>query len=411
MLLQRRILAVESAPVAEAPGQAMIREASGSLTVANGRIRIRLIDEGQGSSGFFPGAVLEQAATDRVFQAGTRMHLDHPRISETQDLPERSVKDWVAVLAEDAVWDADTHALEADATVFASWRQVVEDLAPHVGVSIRAYATAAPDGTITRLTEALSVDFVTEAGRGGKVLQVIESARPTVREATSDDRRQQLRRALSDAYSDPEHQHYIWLRDYDDTSLVCWFEQDDHTWEQAFAVGEDDLTITLTGNPTEVQPVTRYLPLSSGESLTTQSADPAGEGPTMPTITEAELSAYKEAEGKVASLTAESQAATAERDQITAERDQARAELAEARKATAEAQIAAADLPDVAKGRVREAFTADPMVDVPALLTKEADYIKAIAPATKITGFGAATESAGGNRPTRTPWGRNIKEA
>lgn len=406
---QRHILVAESAAATEAPARSIIREASGSLAVTNGRIRIRLIDEGQGSSGYFSAAVLEQAATDRVFKAGTRMHLDHPRRSDDADLPERSVKDWVAVLAEDAVWDAGTHALEADVTVFASWRQIVQDLAPHVGVSIRAYATAAPDGTITRLTEALSVDFVTEAGRGGKVLQVIESARPAVSEATSDDRRQQLRRALSDAYSDPEHQHYIWLRDYDETLGVCWFEQDDHTWQQTFAVGDDDLTITLTGNPTEVQPVTRYLPLNSGESLTTQSGDQPGEGPTMPTITEAELSAYQEAQGRVATLTAESQTITAERDTAVQERDAARAELTEARHATAEAQITAADLPDAAKDRVREAFTANPTVDVPALLTKEADYIKAVAPAPRITGFGAATESTG--RPTRTPWGREIKEA
>lgn len=407
MQQQRRILAVESAAAPEAPAQSIIREATGNLQVTQpGRIRIRLIDEGQGSSGFFPAAVLEQAATDRVFKAGTRMHIDHPRRTDVDDLPERSVKDWVAVLAEDAVWDADTHALEADATVFAAWRQVVEDLAPYVGVSIRAYATAAPDGTITRLTEALSVDFVTEAGRGGKVLQVIESARPAVQEATSDDRRQQLRRALSDAYSDPENQHYIWLRDYDDTRLVCWFEQDDHTWQQAFAVGEDDLTITLTGNPTEVQPVTRYLPLSSGESLTNNTKEA-----TMPNITEAEFQAFQEAQGRVVTLTAESQTLTSERDQVTAERDQARAELAEARKQTAEAQITAADLPDVAKSRVREAFTRDTTVDVPALITAEADYIKAIAPTAKITGFGAATESTGGTRPTRTPWGRDIKEA
>ncbi len=405
----RRILVCESAAAPEAPARTIIREAAGSLAVTNGRIRIRLIDEGQGSSGYFPAAVLEQAATDRVFRVGTRMHLDHPSITEAETLPERSVKDWVGVLAEDAVWNADTHALEADATVFASWRQVVEDLSPHVGVSIRAYATAAPDGTITRLTEALSVDYVTQAGRGGRVLQVLESARPALTEATSDDRRQQLRRALSDAYSDPEHQHYIWLRDYDGTQGVCWFEQDDHTWQQTFTVGDDDLTITLTGNPIEVQPVTRYLPLDSGESLTTQSGDKPGEGPTMPTITEAELSAYQEAQGRVTTLTAESQTLTAERDTAVQERDAARAQLAEARQATAEALINAADLPDVAKSRVREAFQANPDVDVPALLTKEADYIKQIAPAPKITGFGAVTESTG--RPNRTPWGREIKES
>ena len=408
---QRRILVRESAAAPEAPARTIIREATGSLAVENGRIRIRLIDEGQGSSGYFPAAVLEQAANDRIFRAGTRMHLDHPGRTTGDDLPERSVKDWVAVLAEDAVWDAATHALEADATVFASWRQIVEDVAPYVGVSIRAYATAAPDGTITRLTEALSVDFVTEAGRGGRVLRVLESARPALTEATSDDRRQQLRRALSDAYSDPEHQHYIWLRDYDETQGMCWFEQDDHTWQQTWQVGDDDLTITLTGNPIEVQPVTRYLPLDSGESLTTQSGAKPGEGPTMPTITEAELSAYQEAQGRVTTLTAESQTLTAERDTAVQERDAARAQLAEARAATAEAQISAADLPDAAKKRLREAFQAKPDVDVPALITQEADYIKQIAPA-KITGFGSTTAAeSGAGRPTRTPWGREIKEA
>ena len=407
----RHILVAESTAAPEAPARTVIRESTGALTVAAGRIRIRLIDEGQGSSGYFPASTLEQAATDRVFKAGTRMHLDHPSITEAETLPERSVKDWVGVLAEDAVWDAESRALEADATVFAGWRQTVEDLAPHVGVSIRAYATAAPDGTITRLTEALSVDYVTAAGRGGKVLQVLESARPAITEATSDDRRQQLRRALSDAYSDPEHQHYIWLRDYDETQGLCWFEQDDHTWQQTWTVGDDDLTITLTGNPIEVQPVTRYLPVNSGESLTNETADPAGEGAThMPTITEAELTAYQEAQGRVATLTAESQTITAERDTAVQERDAVRAELTEARRATAEAQITAATLPDAAKARIREAFTADPSIDVPARITAEADYIKQIAPAAKITGFGATTAAESG-RPTRSPWGREIKES
>ena len=405
------LLAVESAAVAERPAATVITEAGGALQVRDGKILVQIIDEGQGSSGYYPAAVLEQAATDRVFKAGTRMHLDHPGRATGDDLPERSVKDWVAVLSEDARYDAKTRALVAEATVFAGWLQTIKDLAPYVGVSIRAYAEARPDGTLTRLTEALSVDFVTAAGRGGKVLQVLEAARPPLAaEATSDDRRQQLRKALTDLYVDPENKRYVWLRDYDETLRICWFEQDEHFYQQPYEVADDDMTITLTGVPIEVQPVTRYLPIDPVDGESQQAAFEAGEGPIMPNITEAELAAFKEAEGKVASLTAESESATKERDAAIADRDRAHAELAEARKATAEALIGASTLPDAGKERVRALFEADSNLDVPAAIAAEADYIKSVTPARTITGFGA-TESGTTSRPATSPWGRKIKEA
>ena len=375
-----------------------------SLAAKNGRILVRVIDEGQGNSGYFPADVLEQAARDRIFPKGTRMHLDHPGKASQEDLPERSVKDWVAVLSEDARYNPEDRSLEAEAAVFSAWRQVIEDLAPHVGMSIRAYATVADDGyTISRLTEGLSVDFVTQAGRGGKVLEILESARPApVEEATSIDRRAQLSRALTDRYSREDGQ-YAWLRDFDESDQLCWYEMgSERLWQLSYTVDEDDLGVQLGSDPLEVRLVTRYIP------LTTNTAE-AEEGAHMPTITEAELSAFKEAQGNLETLTSESEQVRRERDAAIQERDAARAQLSEALKETAEALIAGSDLPEQAKDRVREAFQANPDLDVQAAITKEADYLKSVIPPAQVMGFGD-TRPVGESAPLTSPWGRKIKE-
>lgn len=379
-----------------------------SLAAAkNGRILVRVIDEGQGVSGYFPADVLEQAARDRIFPKGTRMHLDHPGQNSGDDLPERSVKDWVAVLAEDARYNPDDKSLEAEAEVFSAWKQVIEDLAPHVGTSIRAYATVAADGyTITRLTEGLSVDFVTQAGRGGKVLEILESARPgkPVEEATSVDRRSQLSRALTERYS-REDGVYAWLRDFDESNQLCWYEMgSEQLWQLSYTVDEDDMGVQLGSDPLEVRPVTRYIPLTN-----TNTAD-AEEGAHMPTITEAELSVFKEAQGKLETLTSESEQVRQERDAAIQERDAAKAQLSEALQATAEALIAGSDLPDAAKDRVREAFRANAELDVPAAITKEADYLKSVIPSAQVVGFGETRPVGESAAPTTSPWGRKIKE-
>lgn len=159
-----------------------------------GRLLIQVITPGWGSSGHYAPDVLEAAARDRVWPAGTHMYIDHPSESETYDRPERTVKDLAAVLTEDARWDATANggagALVAEARVFSQWRQPLADMAEAIGVSIRASAegeTGEAEGRrgriITRLLVGESVDFVTHAGRGGKVLQVLEGARTPVLEA------------------------------------------------------------------------------------------------------------------------------------------------------------------------------------------------------------------------------------
>lgn len=162
-----------------------IREATAAPTAAApGRIQIGFITPGWGSSGYYSPKILENAATDKVWPAGTQVYFDHPTESELFDRPERSVRDLAAVTTEDARWDGT--GLVAEAKVIGPYRDLVTDdvFAEAVGMSIRSSAETVQGeaegrkGTIiARLVEGISVDLVTKAGRGGKILAVLESSR------------------------------------------------------------------------------------------------------------------------------------------------------------------------------------------------------------------------------------------
>ena len=152
----------------------------------DGTVPIRIIAPGWGSSGYYAPAMLERDGP-RVFTAGLHMYLDHPSVSEADDRPERSVRDLAGRLVSDARWDANGPAgpgLYADAEVFAPYRDVIGEIAPHIGVSIRA-SGAVTEGEaegrkgrlVDRLVGAESVDWVTRAGAGGQVVTMLESAR------------------------------------------------------------------------------------------------------------------------------------------------------------------------------------------------------------------------------------------
>lgn len=153
---------------------------------SDGTIGIKLISPGHGSSGYYSPEVLEAAADDGVYAAGTQMYWDHPTVSEGIERPERSLRDLAAVLESRAVWQEDHPdgpGLYAQAKVFPQFREILAEMAPHIGVSIRAAAEVEQgevDGRrtriIRRIVEGPSVDFVTKPGRGGKVLEVLEAA-------------------------------------------------------------------------------------------------------------------------------------------------------------------------------------------------------------------------------------------
>lgn len=151
----------------------------------NGDARIKLIQPGWGSTGYYSAEVLEQGA--HVFPAGTKMFWDHATLTEELERPERSLRDLAGVTTSDAVWDPEGPqgaGLYADVNVFGPYREVLDEIAPSIGVSIVAYGTA-ENGTaegksgqlIKELVAADSVDYVTTPGAGGAVMSLFESVR------------------------------------------------------------------------------------------------------------------------------------------------------------------------------------------------------------------------------------------
>lgn len=159
--------------------RAVVLESSDSPT----GFMLRVITPGMGSSGYYEQSVLEAAVADNVFGKGTHIYIDHPSQSESKDRPERSVKDLAGSFAGDAVWNSIENAIDAPCKVYPHYAWI-KDVAEDIGMSIRASADvseAVIEGQrvpkVDKLIEAFSVDFVTKAGRGGKVLAAIESAR------------------------------------------------------------------------------------------------------------------------------------------------------------------------------------------------------------------------------------------
>lgn len=153
---------------------------------ADGTARIKIIQPGWGSSGYYSESLLKGDGT-KVFGPGTKMYWDHPTAVQEKERPERSLRDLAAEITSTATYDENGPkgaGLYADAKVFGPYREAVQELAPHIGVSIRAMGTG-KQGTvegrsgriIEQLVSAQSVDFVTQPGAGGQVLSLFESAR------------------------------------------------------------------------------------------------------------------------------------------------------------------------------------------------------------------------------------------
>lgn len=141
---------------------------------------IKLISPGRGSSGWYGPDVLKKASEAKVFKAGTQMFWNHDTDTQESERPEGDLDRLAAVTTTDAKYDEAGHdgpGLYARAKVFSDYADKVKEKGPHIGLSIRAggskdEAAVGPDGrkgVITALRNAASVDFVTKAGRDGKI--------------------------------------------------------------------------------------------------------------------------------------------------------------------------------------------------------------------------------------------------
>ncbi len=165
-------------------GRTTLRE-SGEVGEGTSVRPITIIREGWGSSGYYGREMLERDGP-RCFPAGTHMYMDHPTQTEEYERPERSVKDLIGVVESTPFMAGG--ALKSSAKVFSHWQPFVNEVAPHIGLSIRAAgdvtegeAEGRKGPIVEGLHEGISVDYVTHAGAGGQLdesqRQLLESAR------------------------------------------------------------------------------------------------------------------------------------------------------------------------------------------------------------------------------------------
>lgn len=245
---------------------------------------ITIIREGWGSSGYYSGTVLERDIP-RIFPAGTHMYLNHPTEAEDQARPERDVRDWVGV-TESTPRMAGIDSV-CTATVFEHWLPVINGIVEgggNLGTSIRAFglsewgSAGGKDGNIiNRLTEGLSIDYVTLPGAGGsvgkmtesmrgKLMPLIESARLAVpshlREALDSEIREALNSAGTAAWGGDKIYVYCEDFDIDNAWAIFWINPDDNEsfyYKSQFS-RDTSGEVTLTGEPEKVKRETSYIP-------------------------------------------------------------------------------------------------------------------------------------------------------
>jgi hypothetical protein len=168
-----------------------VTEAQKAGAVTGSRTEITLITPGWGSSGYYSPAVLEQAAKDKVFPKGTQMHIDHEQGGGVG-----SIATLAATLQEDARWEpnwvdpdapgSEPGRLVAENRVYSHKREMLAEMKDDIGTSIAAAAEISwgeAEGQSGKIIEALvpsktnRVDYVTVAGRGGRISEVLEAAK------------------------------------------------------------------------------------------------------------------------------------------------------------------------------------------------------------------------------------------
>lgn len=137
----------------------------------------------EGSSGFYPAEVLARDGA-KAFPAGTHIYFDHPSESEGLDRPERSVRDIAGYLLDDAKFEetADGRGLFSRIQLTEQAKPLAKELHPVIGLSIRAAGqieeTSSGRRIVRSIDQGVSVDLVTRAGAGGRLVAMTESATP-----------------------------------------------------------------------------------------------------------------------------------------------------------------------------------------------------------------------------------------
>lgn len=161
---------------------------SGKTKGTGKRRRAKLISaDVWGSSGYYPAAVLERDAGE-VFIPGVKMYENHFTESEEYARPEGDIAKLVGKLTSYGVYEPDNvegPGVYADVEFYDSYVDRINEIADDVGLSVRGNGTSEEGEVagrygpiVTQLLNINSVDVVTTAGAGGKIVSILESAGP-----------------------------------------------------------------------------------------------------------------------------------------------------------------------------------------------------------------------------------------
>lgn len=149
--------------------------ATPQATGTAGRWRAVLLTPGTGSSGAYSEAMLKQFGSTAL-KKGAKSFVTHNRLENGEPDPFQM---W-GVLAEDAYYE-DGVGLVGEIEVLPSWRDRVEEVAPHTALSVYVMGEADEDGNVTKLfaDQQNGVDMVVYPGRPGSGLveKLFESAK------------------------------------------------------------------------------------------------------------------------------------------------------------------------------------------------------------------------------------------
>ena len=147
----------------------------------NNKWQVKVIEAGWGSSGYYGASMLSEFGP-KVFKAGTKVFMNHPSASESNDRPERDVHQLAGKLVSDSVFRE--NGLYAEIEFYSHYASIISEMAQDVGLSIHALGNAVEgeaEGRQGPIIESLvedpltSVDVVTVAGAGGKFVTLLES--------------------------------------------------------------------------------------------------------------------------------------------------------------------------------------------------------------------------------------------
>lgn len=152
--------------------QIAIRESVTEAPVKKGnRWRVIVARPGKGSSGDYSTEMFRRDA-HKIIAPGGQSFINHD--------DSRNPKDMIGVYPEGSFWSEEDNAVVSELEVFSHWKEFVEEVGPHCGISLYALGESDEDGNVTAIIEDRlnGADLVARPGLVGSGLaeKLYESA-------------------------------------------------------------------------------------------------------------------------------------------------------------------------------------------------------------------------------------------